>query len=304
MRRSGLLLPILLPLLLLGLSACQKQGTLDLDGLAGQARAGDAAANRELVELLKTSDAALGDRVYAIVIAIGKPVIPALLEQVGSANDDQRERVAAALGNYKVGAAVPGMIAFLQNPQLKRRYIAAWCLGEIGDDAGIEPLIVALGDADQLVRKQATRSLIKFNYRATGPLLASLAADNELQQAGIIRVLGDIGDRQVIDSLLQLADGKLRGEVFLALGKLRDPRAESALIAGLSDPDWQVRMNAAMALGTAGSKSSLPPLRVALEDDVLVVREWSARSLSVLTGEPVDYRDASGAMVAPYSVYH
>jgi len=299
------LLPLLLSLLLLGLlGACQKQGTLDLDGLAGQARAGDQDACRELVDLLKTADEALGDRVYAIIITLGKPVIPALLDQVASTNDDQRERVAAALGNYKVREAVPGMIAFLQSPLLKRRYIAAWCLGEIGDDEGIMPLIVALGDPDPLVRKQATRSLIKFNYRATRPLMASLKSDNEVQLAGAIRVLGDIGDRQVIDDLLQLTGGKLRGEVFLALGKLRDPRAESALVAGLSDPDWQVRMNAAMALGTAGSKNSVPPLRLALDDEVMVVREWSARSLSVLTGEPVDYRDASGAMVAPYSVYH
>jgi len=303
MRRQ--LLPILLSLaLLILLGACQKQGTLDLDGLAGQARAGDAVACRELVELLKTQDEALGDRVYAIVITLGKPVIPALLEQVGSANDNQRERVAAALGNYKVREAVPGMVAFLQNPELKRRYIAAWCLGEIGDVAGLEALLSALGDNDLLVRKQATRSLIKFNYHATEPLIALLQTGTEQQQAGAIRVLGDIGDRKALDGLLQMTAGKLRGEVFLALGKLRDSRAESALVAGLSDSDWQVRMNAAMALGTAGSKSSVAPLQAALEDEVMVVREWSARSLSVLTGKPVDYRDASGKLVAPYSVYH
>lgn len=302
--RRLLLLPILLPILLLSVTACQKQGTLDLDGLAGQARGGDAAACRELVELLKTPDEELGDRVYAIVINLGKPVIPALLEQVASANDDQRERVAAALGNYKVREAVPGMIAFLDNTQLKRRYIAAWCLGEIGDVAGLDALIKALGDDDKLVRKQATRSLIKFNYHATEPLILLLGTGNELQQAGAIRVLGDIGDRKALDALLALSEGNLRAEVFLALGKLRDPRAESRLVAGLSDPQWQVRMNAAMALGTAGSKQAIQPLQGSLEDEVMVVREWSARSLSVITGKPVNYRDAHGERVAPYSVYH
>ncbi|PLY04439.1 MAG: hypothetical protein C0624_05720, partial [Desulfuromonas sp.] len=90
----------------------------------------------------------------------------------------------------------------------------------------------------------------------------------------------------------------------MALGKLKDPAAEHALVAGLQDTDWRVRMNAAMALGPLGTEIAVPKLRITLEDDERVVREWSARSLEMITGERVLYRNQAGEMVPPYNVYH
>ncbi|MDH3998491.1 MAG: HEAT repeat domain-containing protein, partial [Desulfuromonadales bacterium] len=84
----------------------------------------------------------------------------------------------------------------------------------------------------------------------------------------------------------------------------RDARAESALINGLADPDSQVRMNAAMALGPLGGSNAEAPLRKTLEDETHVVREWSARSLEMITGQPVLYRNSHDEYVRPYSVYH
>ena len=70
---------------------------------------------------------------------------------------------------------------------------------------------------------------------------------------------------RALEALLKQADGPQRAEAFLALGKLRDPRAEQALIKGLLDPDWQVRMNAAMALGPLGGQAAIAPLGALLE---------------------------------------
>jgi HEAT repeat protein len=103
---------------------------------------------------------------------------------------------------------------------------------------------------------------------------------------------------------LARVDGPARGEVFLALGKLKDPRAEAALVRGLGDGDWRVRMNAAMALGPLGGTTAVAPLEKSLEDPELVVREWSARSLEMITGRHVKYRNARGEYVLPYSIYH
>ena len=177
-------------------------------------------------------------------------------------------------------------------------------LGEIGHPDGIPALIQALDDEVLLVRRYATRSLIKFNLTAVDALITALGSSSDRVDAGVIRALGDIGDRRALEPLLTQVSGPVRSEAFLALGKLRDPRAEKALIVGLADEDWQVRMNAAMALGPVGSIESEEPLRLCLEDQVLVVREWSARSLSMITGHAVNYRDASDEMVAPYNVYH
>lgn len=288
----------------LSVLACQNQRTLDLDALAGQARGGDVSAGRELVQLFASAPPDVKDRVYQIVIESGEVVVEPLLDKVQSEDTEQRERVIAALGTLKVQQAVPSIITVLEDSNFTRRYVAAWALGEIGHPDGIPALIKALDDDAQLVRRYATSSLIKFNQAAVDLLVMELETASDRAAEGIIRVLGDIGDRRALNPLLKRIAGPVRSEVFLALGKLRDPRAEQALITGLSDPDWQVRMNAAMAIGPVGGPASEAPLRRALEDEILVVREWSARSLSTITGHAVNFRDASGAMVAPYMVYH
>ncbi len=296
-----ILLLITLAMLLAG---CSDRAPLDLVSLQQKAASGDQSACRELVELLAMEENDVAARVYPLVIEVGQPIVSNLLASVRVPDRKQRERVIAALGTLRVTDAVKPISEVLTDKSLKRRYIAAWALGEIGVDSGIEPLLAALGDDDISVRQYATRSLIKFNRSAVEPLIAYLESATPVAAAGAILALGDIGDKRALDVLLRQVDGPNRKEAFLALGKLRDPSAESALASGLDDPDWQVRMNAAMALGTVGTESSVPRLKRSLEDRVMVVREWSARSLSVISGQTVLYRDADGNMVEPYSVYH
>ena len=200
--------------------------------------------------------------------------------------------------------AVEDIVTALSDADPVVRRQAAWALGEIGHPDGISALIKALDDDVQQVRRYATRSLIKFNKSAVDILVSALDQSSDRAAAGIIRALGDIGDRRSLEPLLNQVSGTVRGEAILALGKLRDPRAEQALIAALADSDWRVRMNAAMALGPIGGALSQEPLRHSLEDEVLVVREWSARSLSTITGHAVQFKDVAGKLVDPYKVYH
>jgi HEAT repeat protein len=292
-------------LLLLALSACQQSNEpVDLQALAGKARGGDNGALSKLVELLAVDANGVNDQVYAIVTELGAGAVPALLNKVNSADKVQREHVIAALGSLRTPEAIAPISQVLADKSLGRRYVAAWALGEIGEPAGIPALLSALNDADSEVRKYATRALIKLNQSAVEPLIAYLATAPPLGGAGAIRALGDIADPRALNSLLAQVNGVNREEVFLALGKLKDPRAEGALLKGLADSDWQARMNAAMALGPVGSTAAIAPLQRTLEDDVHVVREWSARSLEVITGQHLKYRNEKGEYVTPYTVYH
>lgn len=288
----------------LSLTACSERRTLDIDALAGQARGGDAAACRQLVELLGVAENGVNDRVYPLLVELGPAMAPYLLEQVNNSDRVRREHVIAALGSLKVSGAVAPIGAILTEAKLERRYIAAWALGEIADPAGLPFLLAALDDSDAEVRKYATRSLIKLNRTAVPALLAYLPGAPERGAAGAIRALGDIGDPAALSALLAQATGPNRLDVFLALGKLKEPRAQAVLVAGLSDGDWRVRMNAAMALGPVGGPEAVAPLRRTLNDPEHVVREWSARSLEVITGSHVQYRNEKGEMVSPYSIYH
>lgn len=291
-------------LLLLLLPGCERNRPLDLEELKGRARGGEAAAFRELVGLLGVSERQVNDRVYPLLLELGEAAVPYLLESVADPDRIRREHVIAALGTLKIGAAVEPIGAVLGRVDWPRRYVAAWALGEIGAVEGIPFLLTALDDDDAEVRRYAVRSLIKFNQAAVEPLLAFLPGASARALPGAIRALGDIGDGRALSALLAAAAGPARQEALTALGKLKDPRAEALLIEALGDVDWRSRMNAAMALGALGGPGAAMALEGTLEDEVAVVREWSARSLEMITGRHVKYRDETGEYVLPYSIYH
>lgn len=283
-------------------SGCRKSGPLDLAALEGQARGGDSAAIEKMVAIL--ADPALAERVYPVILDLGEAAVPSLLELARSEAAQPREYAVAALGTLKAQRAVPLIRAILADRQLERRYVAAWALGEIGGTQSITALINALDDDNFEVRRRATRALIKLHTPAVMPMLRKLPSAPPRATEAIIHALGDIADTRSLDALLDLAEGQHRAAAFLALGKLRDPRAEAALIAGLSDPAWEARMNAAMALGPLGRPAAVSDLRKALNDEVVVVREWAARSLEMITGQRTLYRGADGEIVPPDNLYH
>ena len=288
------------------LVACQQLGeTISLDELSVNARAGDQAAIFKLVGLLGSEGELTNDRIYALLVSLkSDSVVPALLTEVSSADRIQREYVIAALGNHKAVAAVDPLATVLANPQLKRRYVAAWALGEIASEKCVPPLLQALSDPQIEVRKAATRSLIKLHRLAFAPLLQFLPSAEPLAAAGAIRALGDMADPRAFEVLAAQVSGEHRTDVMLAFGKIKNPLAEPLLIDALSDPSWQVRMNAAMALSGVGSGAAVAELELVLDDSENVVREWAARSLETLTGERYRYRNEVGELVAPYNIYH
>ncbi len=289
---------------LLVLSACTAEPVLNLEELEANARGGDQQAIVQLIGLLSAEEAGLSDRIYTMVVEIGERAIPALLPRVHDENKQLREYVIAALGTLKVVEAIPAISDVLAQKTLERRYVAAWALGEIGDAKVVSALISALSDENSEVRRYATRALIKLNKIAVMSLVDYLAGAHGEGAAAAIRAVGDIADKRALDVLLVQAQSEQRAEAFLALGKLRDARAESALVAGLKDPDSLVRMNAAMALGPLGGAAAAEALSKTLEDEVHVVREWSARSMEKITGKPVLYRNSHDEYVRPYLVYH
>lgn len=290
-------------MLFLAILGCSGDQTpIDFTGIEQRVRGGDPQALAEMVEML--GHPTLGERVYSLILDVGTPAVPFLLGQVKASDDARREATLAALGALKAGAAAPAIAEVLADRALPRRYVAAWALGEIGRPEFAPALIEALDDPNREVRRSATRALIKIHRPAVKAMLAALPAASSEAAAGIIRALGDIGDGAALEALCVQAQKDNRAEAMLALGKLRAPRAVAALVNGLADPDWQVRMNAAMALGSTGAGEAAPALRRTLEDEVPVVREWSARSLEMITDERMFYRNAKGERVPPDNVYH
>jgi len=81
---------------------------------------------------------------------------------------------------------------------------AAEALREIGEPA-VEPLIKALGDSDEYVRKKAAEALGKIgDARAVKPLIKALGDSDMGVRENAAWALGEIGDARAVDALSEL----------------------------------------------------------------------------------------------------
>lgn len=78
---------------------------------------------------------------------------------------------------------------------------------------------------------------------------------------------------------------KVRLQVVIALGKIKDSRAVPALIRALSDANYTVRGVAASTLGNFGDRRALAPLkRISRSDSNHFVRSQAKRAVANLSG--------------------
>ena len=93
-------------------------------------------------------------------------------------------------------------------------------------------------------------------------------------------MLGAADATGLICALLKDKDWEVRQEAAVALGRLSHPEACDPLVAVLNDPDADVREAAVVALGKIGDHRAVGPLVLALKDEVASVRRMAAASLS------------------------
>ncbi len=141
-------------------------------------------------------------------------------------------------------------------------------LGKIGDVRAVEPLIKALEDEDEDVRRNAVVALGKIgDARAFEPLIKKLS------------VAGDEVRLMIDGDFVVSEDVAARKEVVVALGEIGDARAVEPLIKALRDENWDIRFEAAVALGKIGDVRAVEPLIRTLrgEDPVTASRREAVR---------------------------
>jgi hypothetical protein len=151
---------------------------------------------------------------------------------------------------------------------------ASW-LGKIKDPRAVEPLIAALKDTDSRVRFNAAAALVKTGVPAVEPLIEAMrplvAAPNspaninnlKMVEAGLVRI-GTPAVEPLIAALKD-PDSNVRVMAADALGKIKDPRAVEPLIAALKDSDSNVRQMAARTLGEIKDPRSVESLIAAAQ---------------------------------------
>ncbi len=204
-------------------------------------------------------------------------------------------------------AAVAPLITAIHNPDQKVRYSASVMLGRIGKPA-LQPLIAMLHEPSPQVRCAAAGSLTVMRdaaQPAVGTLVLLLRDDSQDVVGCAIRALGAAGSPEALAALrAELAVAPYQGATLVALetmgkraaeassevlpllkstngltrmvaartlGTIAQPAPEviAALIASLSDPEWNPRQQAAASLAKFGPASApaVPDLRRLLDPD-------------------------------------
>jgi HEAT repeat protein len=152
----------------------------------------------------------------------------------------------------------------------------------------IKSLIDDLGNKGRVISAEARRSLVKIGEPAVGPLVESLASQNERVRWEVGKVLDDIkvvwskhADATTISALvndLGSEGGLVRVRARKSLVTI-GAKAVGALANGLSDKKRSKRWEVAKALGQIGDPAATQALIRALEDKEFDVRWLAAEGL-------------------------
>ncbi|MCG7847560.1 MAG: HEAT repeat domain-containing protein, partial [ANME-2 cluster archaeon] len=144
---------------------------------------------------------------------------------------------------------------------------AADALGKIKSDKAVEPLIKALAEGDNEVRRSAADALGEIKSdKAVEPLIKALAkGDNEVRRSAA-DALGKIKSDKAVEPLIKALteeDYFVRRSAARALGEIKYDKAVESLIKAVTEGDYFVRRSAADELGeiiTTENKYLLKPL--------------------------------------------
>lgn len=194
--------------------------------------------------------------------------------QLKSNDEEERREAAMELASIQDGAATAALSASLNDASPRVRAAVVNALAMNSGEA-IAPLLAGrlTGDKDPFVRKAAAYALAKFQGpERTGALITGLR-DKDLEVRGAAAVsLGDHPDSSSIEALSAALKDKstfVRAQAARALGVNGRAAVQtvSTLISLLSsDPDNEVKRQAATALGAIGDRAALPALELARRD--------------------------------------
>lgn len=237
-----------------------------------------AATAAEVVGLIK--DTSAQDSVVSALNKIGKPAVPYLLPYLNDPNLAFRAKIIGMLGTIGSPAAVPALLALADekpiDPPVRR--LALVSLAQIV--LATVPAPPSPGAAPPPAPNPGDLALARS---AAGVLTAALnnPQDDSLARAEAALALGRIANPPAITALVTaLGDLDSRVASFARDGiEAAGPPAIPALAGALTSPNQAVRTSAAWALGGIGNPAALAAMKPALTDKDYQVRMAAAQGL-------------------------
>ena len=220
-------------------------------------------------------------------ICLAQPPTQECVRDLQSSAPAVREQAAVSLGRIRDTAAVPALIAALEDSENGVRREAAKALGFIKDARAVPSLLGALSDSDTNVRLYAAYALGEIKDAKAGPALLQALRDPEWavrdQAAWALREIRDPGIVESLVAELQEKDADVSQVVWL-LRNLKYTQIRDHLVALLKTADATTRVRAVQTIGEVGGAGAVDPLIAALKDSDPGVRCCAIRAL-VKTGD-------------------
>jgi len=279
-------------------SEAARHAALTLLGACGETRHA-----RHLLTL--SDDGTLGEAVIQALTAMGRHAACSLTELWPEADNRTRTRLAYVIGAAQCRPGCSLLIEGLGSDDLELRLMSARALGELGETVAFAPLVAALQEPSEELRREATQALSRMAASAATEVVGMLRplvkeADPGLRAAAI-RILGVCAAPEV-GGMLHFALKDEAAEVRRAAVRAIEARPGeeqiTSLMLALTDEDADVRRLAAEALGASGERAAVSALELALKDEDIWVRAAAVRSLGRIGGGEAE-RLVEGALGDP-----
>ena len=192
------------------------------------------------------------------------------------------------LGQFRSPLAVPVLEKALEDSWATLATEALRSLGMIASSA-VGPAIVRFLERGSPVEPNIWLDAVVACVPNPEAFLRLVQDDRAEVRILAARALAESPQRASFDSFHPLAfhpDPEVRAQVARALGRSRDERAVSLLVAATQDEVWFVRLRAVAALAELGAASSLDAVLRALQDPNFRVRQRAAATLADLVSRP------------------
>lgn len=210
-----------------------------------------------------------------------------------------RQQAAKVVDEFDAEDIADSLLAALNDPDEVVRNGAAHALADLQDPSAAPPLLSALKEStDSFVSAAILRALKPLRVaEAQMPALERLKDDDPQVRREAVGVLGWLKAEENLPALINCAktdaDPEVRRAGTSALVYADGALVGSTLVNQLGDEHWQVRSEAALAIGKLQFSEGIPDLIELTHDKLWQVREKAADSLGKL--QAVEAIDALGA---------
>ncbi len=155
----------------------------------------------DLLADLTSGDETRAEAAAHELAGMGEAALPALHDLLDTGDEDQRWWALCALAQSP-HTRTEDLLPFLDDPVAEMRQAAALGLGNHADEAAINPLVRALGDADSLVSTLACNALVAIGVACVPSILEMPRDAPQLARINATRALAEIADPRAIPALM------------------------------------------------------------------------------------------------------